>query len=446
MKLNLLPAMVSAMILAMLPLRAGAQTRAQGFQEAVNLYENGVYGQARTVFEAIGDPLSKAYVGLCAMKSESPDAERLYREYAGQYPVSVLSPRIRYEYASNFFSQKKYAEALKLLATVPESDLPASARAEYRYRRGYSASAIGDYDSAIPWLVKVNDLPKNSLTAPSRYELGYIAYSRKDFATAEKWFKLAARDSRFKALADYYVLECRFNAKDYKYVTGNGPAMLGEVPEERKSRLARIISESYLVQGRNEEALRYLQLEGAVSDESRADLFHSGSVKYAVGDYAGAVADFSRMKDRSDSLGQIANYEMGYSYIRTSNKVAAAEAFGDAAKASFDKTIKEDALFNYAKLSFDLNSDTSVFDAYMSAYPDNGRKEQIYNYMAIAALNNHDYASAIDAYSNIDELNDEQQGNYMKANYLRATQLAGNGAWSDAAVAFKSAAFYRSKA
>ena len=445
MRLNFLPALAAAAILVFAPVHAGAQTRAQSFQEAVNLYENGVYEYARTIFEKIDDPLAGAYAVLCAIRSDAPDCDRLFREFDQEGLSSAIGGRIRYEYASRLFGKKDYAGALALLSTVSEGDIPSSSVAEYRYKRGYSASASGNYDAAIPWFVKLNELPKNSLTAPSRYELGYIAYSRKEFGTAEKWFKLSARDKRFSAISEYYLLECRFNAGDYAYVVKNGPAMMETVPSERRARLARIISESYLVQGDNAQALRYLQMQGEVSAESRADLFHSGSVKYAVGDYAGAVADFSRMKDRSDSLGQIASYELGYSYVRTGNKVAAAEAFADASRLSFDKTIKEDALFNYAKLAFDLNSDTAGFDAYMAAYPSTEKKEQIYNYLAIAALNNHDYASAIEAYSNIDELNPEQKGNFMKANYLRASQLAAGGAWSDAATAFKSAAFYLPK-
>ena len=58
-----------------------------------------------------------------------------------------------------------------------------------------------------------------------------------------------------------------------------------------------------------------------------ADLFYAGSVMYSTGDYKGAVDKFSRMTSRADSIGQIANYEMAYSYIKTGNKVAAMDAF-----------------------------------------------------------------------------------------------------------------------
>ncbi len=182
-------------------------------------------------------------------------------------------------------------------------------------------------------------------------------------------------------------------------------------------------------------------LEGDKAGQSRSDLFHAGSVMYAVQDYHGAIEKLSRIEDRSDSLGQVANYQLAYSYIRTSNKVAASDAFRDASQAAFNPQIQEDAWFNYAKLAFDLNSDMSVFGGYLQQYPQTSRREQIYNYLAIAALNAKDYAAAIEAYSSIEELNEEQLGNYLKANYLRASQLAAGGAWTDAVPYFRSAAY-----
>ena len=421
--------------------RAGAQAGDKSFQDAVNLYQNGVYEKARTIFESLGDPMSRAYAVLCAIKGEDDDHERVFWEYNNEYPESVLGNRIRYEYAATLFAKEDYAGAAQMLQQVSETRLDPSDLLNYNFRRGYCAYANGKYDEAITYLYKVEQAPKSSLTNPARYHLGYIAYNGGQFDIAEKWFQLIEPDERFQAIAQYYILECRFMKKDYDYIIDNGPAMLEQVPEERKMRLARIISESYLVKGDKNKALAYYMMEGEKDGQSRSDLYHAGSVLYAVQDYKGAIEKFSKMENRIDSLGQVANYQLAYSYIRTGNKVAASDSFRDASQAGYDPQIQEDAWFNYAKLAFDLNSDMSVFGGYLQQYPQTSRKEQIFNYLAIAALNAKDYAAAIEAYSNIEELDDEQLGNYLKANYLRASQLAGTGAWTDAVPYFRSAAF-----
>ena len=146
--------------------------------------------------------------------------------------------------------------------------------------------------------------------------------------------------------------------------------MFEAVPEERRPHLARIISESWLVLGDADNARRFLDLntQGGGQPRSRTDWFFHGSVLYAVEDYRSAIDAYSMMGDKRDSIGQVANYHLGYSYIQTKNKVAAMEAFRDASSLSYDAAIAEDAFFNWAKLAFDLNNDTSVFHDYLDKY------------------------------------------------------------------------------
>ena len=99
-------------------------------------------------------------------------------------------------------------------------------------------------------------------------------------------------------------------------------------------------------------------------------------------------------------------------------------------------------MFNYAKLAFDLNTDTSVFSEYLRKYSELEKGDRIYSYIAVAALHNRDYAGAVDAYGEIDELDDDMRGNYMRANYLRAHQLISSGSYRKAIPCLKVAAYY----
>ena len=145
---------------------------------------------------------------------------------------------------------------------------------------------------------------------------------------------------------------------------------------------------------------------------------------------------------RTDSIGQIANYHLGFSYIQTKNKVAAMQAFKDASMVEYDAAIAEDAHFNYAKLAFDLNDDPSIFQDYLAKYPAVEKSDKINSYIAVASLYNHDYAGAVDAYDKIDDLDDKMKANYMKANYLRARQLIANGSYRMAIDCLKVAVYY----
>lgn len=438
-----------AALLIVLSLLCGAGFSARGddvkaFRNALSLYEKGMYVQAQAAFEAIEEPdfRTEGYGVLCAARLRSPGYEKKIEKYAAEYPWSGLLPQINWCYARNLFDDEDYSSALPVLNSLSENDIDSREREEFIFKKAYTAFSTGDGDAALHGFRKIDALPVGDYTAPSRYAAGYILYERGRFAEALPWFEKAGADPRFEEVSNYYILECHYMMKDYAYVVNNGNALYDKVPEERRPHLARLISESYLVQGDTDAAKTYFERIDTSSVRTRGDYFYAGSLLYAVRDYPGAIANYSRMTDRTDSIGQAANYNLAYSYIQTKNKVAAMDAFRDAAAVGFNPEVREDAFFNYAKLAFDLGGDASVFDRYIKEYSDKVKGDRIYAYMALAALRNHDYAGAVEAYDQIETLDPDMRSNYMKAHYLRGEQLIGNGAWRSAVPVLKAAAYY----
>ena len=196
-------------------------------------------------------------------------------------------------------------------------------------------------------------------------------------------------------------------------MTENGQKLFEAAPQERKAHLARILGESFLVQGQVEKAGEYYRSTQG-GEGTRSDYFYAGQIHYLQQNWQEAVDAFGRMGERTDSLGQVASYQMGYSYIRLRNKVAALDAFREAAQAQWSPAVTEDAYYNYAKLAFDLGRDTAPFQEYLKRYGTVGKGDQIYTYIAMVALQNHDYEGAVDAYDHIDELQPRQLSNYRK--------------------------------
>ena len=436
--------LAAAFAVSVLTFQSFAQDNASGtFGRALELYNNGMYERARTLFETVADDdLAKAYSVLCAVKLRSEDSDRVYADFLEDSPASPLLNRIHYERALNFFDSADYASCLQEFSAVDPKMVPETATAEAVFKKGYCSYATGDTGAARSCFSEVASMPVGDYTSTSCYLNGYMDYTSRDFASALNWFSRSVDDPRYHDLASFYITDCEFNRRNYDYVLDKGVALFGSVPAERRDRLARMISESYLVKGDKENARRYYD-ESSHTAMSRSDWFYAGSVLYAVEDYAGAVDNFSRMTDRTDSLGQIANYQMANAYLQLHNNVAAMDAFKAASVCDWDAAIKEDASFNYAKLTFDLNKDASGFDEYIRTYNTGTKGEQIYGYMALAALYNRDYAAAVAAYDNIDELEPGMQNNYVKANYLRAVQLMNAGSWTDAIPRLRAAAYYR---
>ena len=445
-------AALAAAVMTSFPLQAASDgvpgPASKEFKEALRLYDRGLANRSSIVFDRLarmnGDADAEGYAVLADIVSGTPGYVSMMEAYLAKHPHTALSFKMRYQHAMNLFQAEDYLEAGKILSDIDRTRIDKGQVDEYIFKSAFCALENGDTAHAKELFEEIDMRPVSDYTAPSRFVLGYLAYEGKDFQKAIDWMDEASEDSRFKSMAEYYIFESRFMLKDHEYVVANGDSMYAAVPKERKAHLARIISESCLVLGDVDKARKYYELSGSGADvgNSRSDWFYSGSMLYAVDDYEGAIRSYSNMTDRTDSLGQIANYHLGYSYIQTKNKVAALDAFKDAANVLHDPELTEDAFFNWAKLAFDLNDDTSVFNAYIDAYPAKEQEQRINSYIAVAALHDRDYEAAVNAYDKIDELDDHMVLNYMKANYLRANQLVKNGSYRLAIPCLKAAAYY----
>ena len=448
MRINSVAAAIAAMMLAgASPMLAGVNST-KDYRQAVRLYENGLYERALAMFDTMSDasdPMADGYALLCREQMKSEGYEQAIRAYQTKYGVTNLDPQIHLLYAENLFDEQRYAEAKTEFTQLKSRDMSKSKYTEVIFKKAYCDFGLGNYAASKDGFVEVTKRPASDYTAPATYALGYIAYDERDFSEAYDRFEAASSDPRFEQQSLYYMLECRFMQKDYNYVTSRGENIYEQVPEERKAHLARILSESYLVLGDADSAKEYYDRASATKpDMNRADYFYAGSLQYALEDWQAAIDNYTKMGALTDSIGQIAAYQLGYSYIKTRNKVSAMDSFRQAVS-DYDLKIKEDALFNYAKLAFDLNHDPSGFQTYLAQYKSSGRNDMIYDYIAVADLFNHDYVGAIEAYDNIEDLTPAMKSNYMKANFLRGEQLISNGSYRDAVGSLRAATFFTSR-
>ena len=419
---------------------------AQDWTQVESLYRGGMYSQAIRLLDNEDSPTARGWRALCALSMRTEDAYAIADNFLEFYPENILTAQVCYAYGLALFDNGRYEDALNKFNRISVEDLYEEQRAEYTYKLGYSAYGVGEWERAKGLLARARGFGWNDFSAPSFYILGYINYAQGNFKDASEWFLTASKDHRFEALANYYILECRFNMKDYKWVVEFGEDLFDKVPKDRQPHMARIMSESYLVLGDVEKARSYYEenLKSKIA-LTRSDYFYAGEVHYLAEDWAGAVENFSKMEERTDSLGQIASYNMGYSYVQLRNKVAAMDAFKEASALKFSPEIQEDAFYNYAKLAFDLGRDTAPFQEYLKRYDARKKGDQIYSYMAMVALQNHDYEAAVEAYDNIEDLDPRMKSNYMKAYLLRARELMDNGSWRAAIPHLKAAAYYSSR-
>ena len=443
--------MISAIVLLMLPFaqRSGAQvlgneTYAERLERAKELYNSGMYVSAEKDLDELAadlpDKRSLLYSEvmankiMCAIALGRSDVDGLVRNLEVDFPNDPQLAVLKMNLADAKFDSQEYNEALMMYERIQPGHLYRSALTPFYFKKSYCSIYAGKYDAALEGFQKVIGRPQSQYTYPAIYYSGYVNYLEKRFEDAYAYFEVARKDSRFTQLSDYYMVECRFMMKDYDYTIENGPKLYASANKQQKADLSRMVAESYFGKGDNHEAMRHLkQYLASGINVTRKDRYFYGVLAYSLGDINAAVDALGEVAGSTDAIGQSAYYYLGNCYLQRRNKVSALESFQLASELDFDPLVKEDALFNYAKLSFDVNSDMSVFRKYVERYPKSGKDDIIDSYVAASSLADKDYEGAIEALHRIGKPTAADRSNLQKALLLRAVELINNGGYRSAA-------------
>ncbi|PKP41280.1 MAG: hypothetical protein CVT93_09065 [Bacteroidetes bacterium HGW-Bacteroidetes-10] len=438
---------VMAILVSLLTLPAFSQEREDfrsKMEKAKQLYDKALYHASyKEITEALSQARSsslseyadaEALAILCAIELQMPNSEGLVSEYLNKYPYSSEKESILLRQAAYYFNLQDYVRSFEILSSINQKSLSSSQKTEFNFRLGYCHMRTGKLEEAQRLFGNVINAPFSTYTNPSKYYIAYVAYMKKDFRKAIELFSKIEGDPRFSVLASYYSLESRFMLKDYEYVTSRGEAQFKSLSGEFRTKAARILSEAFFATGNVEKANYYFeQFSFASRDLSRNDLYYSGIIAYSMKNFPQAIEAFNKLGESNDTISQNAQYHLGHSYIQTKNKQSALVAFRNASRYTFDPAIREDAMFNYAKLSFDLNSDISAFRQYLAEFsPADSKYNEIQNYIASASLLAKDYKAAIEALKMIRFPQSRDVVNLQKAAFLRGMQLIDLGAYREA--------------
>jgi len=422
------------LLLAVLPALGQVKDRqhTDRLESARKLYYSGSYYAAEKAFTELGKESSRtldrseieAYKVMCAIALDKVNAEGLVNTFCSKYPNAPQQSMVKEALASRYFDTGHYPEALAIYNTINRNHLYKTRRVDFTFKKAYSNLRTGGYDRAEEGFAEVLAGPYSNYTVPSTYYKGYVHYIQQQFAEAVPLFEKVGEDNQFSLMAKYFAVESQLMLKDFDYVVEHGTPLYGQLDREMQTSLARILSEAWYEKGDQQQARKYLDIYAESGAQmSRKDHYFSGIVSYSLKSWPAAIESFSHVLGQEDELGQNAWYYTANSYLQIKNKIAALDAFKAASECDYDPVIQEDAFFNFAKLSFDVNADISQFGKYMESYPDSGKDDIIHNYMATSFLLAKDYRSAVDALGAIKSHTAESSANLQKAAFFRALQL-----------------------
>ncbi|MBP6412158.1 MAG: tetratricopeptide repeat protein [Bacteroidia bacterium] len=426
------------------------------FKLGVELFEKEKFGSAQKLFQKYLEN-SKAqteetidaeyYSAICALELFNEDAEFLLRNFVTRHPESKHIKMAYFNMGNFQYRKKRYKEAIVYFEKVNPLDLTNAQLTDYYFKLGYSYFSRQNYEKAQKLFFEIKDVD-NKYTAPALYYYSHIAYLNKNYETAQKGFLKLSDNPNFGPLVPYYIAQIYYLQGKYDEVINYAPALLDSANIKRQPEIAHLLGDAYFKKGKYSDALPYFEkYQKSASQLSRGDYYQIAYSYYKANDFTKAILYFKKSIKDADSLTQLAHYHMADCYIHSNNKQLARISMQTASKMNFDKEIQEDALFNFAKLAFELSYNPyqeaiSAFETYISQYPNSPRLDEAYNYLVNVYLTTKNYKDALTSIEKIQQKSQNMQFAYQKIAYYRGVELFNDKSLENAITNFNKALIY----
>ncbi|MDA3820420.1 MAG: tetratricopeptide repeat protein, partial [Candidatus Delongbacteria bacterium] len=284
-----------------------------------------------------------------------------------------------------------------------------------------------EYNKADKSFYEIKD--KNDFYGPlATYFYSHIKYLKRQYQTALEGFNSLKDHALFAQIVPFYITQIYLLQEKYDDIIEYSPPLLKKIDSERTAEITRIIAEAYYQNKNYAKALEYFtQYESNVEEINDVEYYQIGFTHYRNDNYDKAAYYLQEVIGVEDSLTQNAAYHLGMCYIKQGKKNKAKTAFGIAAQNDFDEEISEDALFNYAKLCFELdyspfNEAINSFQRFLEKYPTSVRIDEAYDYLLKAVLSTNNYAEALKVIQDIPNPTPEVHAAHQRLAYFRAME------------------------
>ena len=399
------------------------------YPAAIRLFDSFISNYDKSDLLLIAD--AEYYRSVAALKLFNPDAEYRMMMFIYTHPESPRINDARLELGNYFYQNKNYRKAVIYYETVNRQELKSEKLAEYFFRFGYSLYIKGDQSKALLMFSEIKDID-TEYTPPAIYYFSQIAYEQKMYQTAMEGFVRLKNDETFGGVVPFYIVQILYLQKDYDGILTMAPDLLKSAGKTRAVELYRFIGDAYYNKENYKEALPYLEKYSTGAKASgREDKYELGYCYYKTGDIDKAIKIFLEIDAKSDLLSQNIWNTLGDCYLQKGDKTRSRLAFGQASILNFDRKIREESLYNFAKLTYEtayapFGEAIAAFQQYIDLYPGSKRIQEVYDYLVGTFMQIKNYKAALAALDKIGNKDNNLEEAYQKVAFFRGLELFKN--------------------
>lgn len=408
------------------------------YKRGVDFFDQGLYGLAQKEFQAamttlrpVNEPewrdlktSAELYNARCAVRLDQPEAEKVALDFLRDQAPSPVASQAALEMGDYYFGKKAYDKALVYYDMAPASG---PLRDELRFKMGYSYFVTKKFAQAKSIFAGIKENTRSNYYEDANYYYGCCSFYEKRYDDAQKAFQRCENSQKYKAVIPYYICQIMFAKKQYDQLITYGEPKAKNKDVRNQAEIAMLVGQAYFEKGDFKSAQKYMEYAANNGVNFRpADFYQLGYSQYQNGFFKNAIDNFEQLDKQDSLLGQNGLYHLGDCYLRQRNKGAARNAFGQASSMNFDPSVKEDALINYAKLSWELKYDRDALSALQRFQPQSPYYNDAQALMGEIFLNTRDYDRAVATLEGVKNRSPRLNEIYQKVCYLRGLQLYQN--------------------
>lgn len=409
----------------------------QAYKRGMEFYEQGVFAQAQAEFKHTIDLLrpvnegayellrtkAELYYAKTAVQLGQPEGEKLILDFIRSYSPDPIASQALVDLANYYYNAEDYDKAIEYFNQVAMEGLSQQQRAEAKFKLGYAYFVKKQFANAKTQFRDVKDI-QGDYYYPTNYYLGLCYFFEGNYAEAVRSLRVAEQAPKYKAQIPYYIAQIYFAERKFEELIAYAEPRLSERGLQKEAELRQLIGLAHFEKGDYATALPYLEYYAQRTNKMQETEFYQlGFAQYKTGNYKAAVTNFEELSSVDSKLGQYAMYYQADSYLKLNQKASARTALGIAKRMNYDPSIREEATFNYAKLSYELKDPREAIAALQDIQPASKYYNEAQTLMSEIFLSYRDYKQALDILDRMPNKTPQLRESYQKVAYYRALQL-----------------------